>query len=158
MTTEMGIRPLGFFLVGAPGDTRETVKQTIKFAQRLSLDYAQFSKTLAKPLTPLWKQMIKQTGYDYWREYILGNVDDQVLPRPWTELTNEEIDRLARRAYLKFHLRPGFLIRSVLKVRSWSEFKRKLRALYEMLFKQERVSKAAKAFVAYDENAVKSPR
>jgi radical SAM superfamily enzyme YgiQ (UPF0313 family) len=158
MTKEMGMRPLGFFLVGAPGDTRETVKQTVKFAKRLDLDYVQFSKTLAKPLTPLWKQVVEKTGYDYWREYILGNVSDQALPRPWTELTNEEIDRLARRAYLKFHLRPGFLIRSVLRVRSWSEFKRKFRALCEMLFRQERVSKADETFAAYDENAIGSPR
>lgn len=158
MTKEMGIRPLGFFLVGAPGDTRETVRQTVKFAKRLGLDYVQFSKTLAKPLTPLWKQMVENTGRDYWREYILGNVGDQVLPRPWTELTNEDIDRLARRAYLSFHLRPGFLIRSAFKTRSWKEFKRKFRALYEMVVKQERLSKSDKAFAAYDENAIEPPR
>jgi anaerobic magnesium-protoporphyrin IX monomethyl ester cyclase len=157
VTKELGIRPLGFFLIGAPGETRETVRQTLKFAKRLDLDYVQFSKTLAKPLTPLWKKMIEDTGSDYWREYILGNVGDQVLPRPWTELSNEEIDRLARRAYLSYHTRPLFLVRSARKVKSWSEFKRKFRALLEMYVKQEPVSMRDDSFSAYADDAIALP-
>jgi anaerobic magnesium-protoporphyrin IX monomethyl ester cyclase len=80
-----------------------------------------------------------------------------VLPRPWTALTNDEIDRLARRAYLSFHARPMFLLRSALKVRSWSEFKRKFRALCEMCFRQEPVSTADETFIAYDDDAVALP-
>lgn len=157
MTKGLGIRPLGFFLIGAPGETRETVRQTLRFAKRLDLDYVQFSKTLAKPLTPLWKRMVEETGHDYWREYILGTVGDRVLPRPWTGLSNEEIDRLARRAYLSYHTRPLFLLRSVRKVRSWSEFKRKFLALLEMYVKQEPVSMRDDSFTAYADNAIALP-
>jgi anaerobic magnesium-protoporphyrin IX monomethyl ester cyclase len=157
LTKDMKIRPLGFFLIGSPGDTRETVRQTIKFAKSLDLDYVQFSKTLAKPLTPLWKKMVEDTGYDYWREYILGNVPEQVLPRPWTKLTNEEIDRLARSAYLSYHSRPLFLLRSTLKVKSWREFKRKFKAFIEMHTKQEPLSRRDDGFMAYNENAVPLP-
>jgi len=157
MTREMGIRPLGFFLIGAPGETRETIRQTLRFAKRLNLDYVQFSKMLAKPLTPLWKRLVEETGYDYWREYILGLAEERVLPRPWTSLTNEEIDRLARKAYLRYHARPGFLLRSTLKVRSWSEFKRKARALLEMRFSQEKISAPAPAFAVYDDDAAALP-
>ena len=82
----------------------------------------QFSKTTAKPLTTMWHDLVAETGYDYWREYILGNTEEQPLPRPWTELTNDEIDELALRAYKKYHARPFFLLRHTLKVRSWSEF------------------------------------
>ena len=57
----LGIKSLGFFLIGAPGDTRQSVKDTINFAKRLKLDYVQFSKCLAKPLTPLWKQLKEET-------------------------------------------------------------------------------------------------
>jgi radical SAM superfamily enzyme YgiQ (UPF0313 family) len=157
MTKDMGIRPLGFFLVGSPGETKHTVKKTVSFAKKLDFDYVQFSKTLAKPLTPLWKEMVEKSGYDYWREYILGNVEEQVLPRPWTELSNEDIDRLARKAYLSFHGRPLFLLRSTLKVKSWKEFKRKFRAFIEMAFRQEDVSTKDKDFVVYDENAIPLP-
>lgn len=152
LTQRHGIRALGFFMTGLPGETRETLHQTVKFAMSLGLDYVQFSKTTAKPLTQLWRDLVDQTGQDYWREYILGNVEESVLPRPWTELTNEEIDYLTKKAYVKFHSRPFFILHSVLKLRSYDEFRRKFLAWIEMQFRQEDVSARDDRFVAYVEN------
>ena len=120
------MKALGFFLIGAPGETKKTVKQTVRFAKELDLNYVQFSKCLAKPLTPLWRQMVKETGKDYWQDWILGKEEDRPLPRPWTGLTNTQIDRLAKWAYVSYHSRPVFLLKSTLRVRSFKEFKRKL--------------------------------
>ncbi len=149
---DLGIKALGFFLVGGPGETRESVKRLVKFAKTLNLEYVQFSKVTAKPLTPLWRDLVRQSGCDYWREYILGNAEEQALPRPWTKLSNDEIDELARWAYVKYHSRPSFLLRSVLNVRSFDEFRRKFYAFMEMVFRQEKTSKAAPDFVAFNEN------
>jgi len=152
ITRKHGIRSLGFFLIGSPGETHQTINKTLKFAKSLKLDYVQFSKTTAKPLTQLWRDLVRETSYDYWREYILGNTDEKVLPRPWTEFSNEEIDELARRAYIKYHSRPGFLLRHTLQVRSWAEFKRKFLAYLEMLFNQEKISTADPSFKCYGED------
>ena len=148
----LGIRALGFFLVGAPGETRRTVAQTMRFAKSLKLDYVQFSKMTAKPLTSLWRDLVRETGYDYWREYILGNAAEAALPRPWTDLTNEQVDRLAKKAYVAYHCRPGFLLSHALQVRSWDEFKRKTWALVDMVLRQERRSRRDEKFMAYCEN------
>lgn len=150
-TKDIGIKALGFFLIGAPGETHQTVKKTVKFAEDLDLDYVQFSKLLAKPLTTMWRDMVRDTGKDYWKDWILGKEEDRNLPRPWTELSNEEIDRLTKQAYVRFHSRPKFLLRSVLKVRSFGEFFRKFFGYLEMVFAQETVSKKAKKFVAYND-------
>jgi radical SAM superfamily enzyme YgiQ (UPF0313 family) len=152
LTRRHNIRSLGFFLVGGPGETRETVAQTVRFAKSLDLDYVQFSKVTAKPLTQLWRDLVAETGHDYWREYILGSAEEAALPRPWTKLTNDEIDDLARRAYIKYHSRPWFLLKHTLKVRTWTEFKRKFFAFFEMAFRQERVSKPDHAFQCYGED------
>lgn len=152
-TKEIGIRPLGFFLIGVPGETKASVKQTVRFAKKLDLDYVQFSKLTAKPLTGMWKEMVKNTGYDYWKEYILGKAEETVLPRPWTELSNNEIDRLTRWAYVNYHSRPGFLLRMILQVRSFDEFKRKFLAFLDMVLKQEGRSRRDEKFLAYAENA-----
>lgn len=152
MTRAHGIRALGFFMTGLPGETRETLRQTVRFAMSLDLDYVQFSKTTAKPLTNLWRDLVAQSGYDYWKEYILGNAEEAPLPRPWTELTNDEIDLLTKKAYVRFHSRPFFLLRHVLKLRSFDEFRRKFMAWLEMKFRQEAVSKRDERFVAYGEN------
>jgi radical SAM superfamily enzyme YgiQ (UPF0313 family) len=150
---DLGIKPLGFFLIGAPGETKATVRETVRFAKSLDLDFVQFSKLTAKPLTGMWKELVRETGYDYWKEYILGNTAEKVLPRPWTALSNEEIDRLTRWAYVSYHSRPSFLLRSVFRVRSWDEFRRKFLAFLDMVFKQEGRSRPDTKFLAYDENA-----
>lgn len=151
-TKDLGIKTLGFFLVGIPGETKKSFRQTVRFAKRLNLDYAQFSKLTAKPGSRLWREKIDKAGSDYWREYILGRVEDRELDRPWTDLTNEEINSLARWAYLQFYTRPGFLLRSLFKVKMWGELKRKTRALFSMMFSQEKKAKADERFKAYQEN------
>ncbi|MDP8254184.1 MAG: radical SAM protein [Candidatus Alcyoniella australis] len=137
LTRDCGIRPLGFFLIGVPGETRQSVASTIKFAKSLHLDYVQFSKLTAKPWTGMWRELVQSTGYDYWREYVMGRAVEAALPRPWTDLTNEDIDRLTKWAYINFHARPLFLMRHTLKVRTLGEFRRKFMGFLEMTFRQE---------------------
>ena len=151
-THDVGIKALGFILIGSPGETRETVRQSVEFAKTLELEYVQFSKLTAKPLTPIWKQMVQEQGYDYWREYILGNVEEQPLPRPWTEFTNDEIDELAKWAYVKFHFRLWFMLKSTFRVKSLSEFWRKANAFIDMIFRQEKTSTRDENFLAFNEN------
>lgn len=152
ISRDLGIKTLGFFLIGAPGDTRETVKKTVKFTKSLDLDYVQFSKCLAKPLTPLWKDLIELTKGDYWQDWILGKEVDRALPRPWTALTNKEIDKLTKWAYVSYYARLFYIIKHLLKLRSLSEFKRKLFAFFDMIFNQERIAKEDENFKAFNEN------
>jgi anaerobic magnesium-protoporphyrin IX monomethyl ester cyclase len=155
ITKSLGMKALGFFLIGAPGETIDTVRRTVRFAKELKLDYVQFSKCLAKPLTPLWKDMVKDAGRDYWKDWIAGDTEDKVLPRPWTVLTNKEIDKLAKWAYVSFHSRPEFLMRSALRVKSFGELKRKFLGFMDMVFSQESASKADEHFAAYNEDPEK---
>lgn len=119
---------LGFFLIGAPLDTKETVSGTINYALTSPLDYAQFHKTVAKPGTILYEQVKKNTGRDYWREYILGKVGEERLPSPWTYLSDEEIDKFVIEAYHKFYLRPKRLLRIICGIKSLDEFMRYVRS------------------------------
>ena len=155
-TKEVGIKSLGFFLIGSPGETKETIKETVKFAKQLNLEYIQFSKTTAKPMTGLWRELVKTTGTDYWKDYILGLIEEKALPRPWTNLTNEEIDSLTKKAYIDYCLRPLFLWSSVLRIKSFREFKRKALAFLAMIFSQEDKAeewfKKKGKYEAYNEN------
>jgi len=149
-----GLENLGFFLVGVPGETRGSVERTVAFAKKLDLDYVQFSKLLAKPLTPLWRDMKAVSGRDYWADWVSGSETDRELPRPWlTGMDNEEVDALASRAYVSYHSRPWFLIRHTLRCRSFSEFFRKFSAFADMvvsaLFRRRRY---APGFTAYPGN------
>lgn len=156
LTKQKGIRALGYFLIGSPNETKETIKQTVKFAKELKLDYVQFSKVTAKPMTGLWKELVKDTGRDYWQDYVLGVTKEEVLPRPWTKLTNEEIDSLAKKAYLDYCARLSFIFSSLLKIKSFKELKRKVLAFMSMFFSQEDKAevwfKKGSKYEAYNDN------
>ena len=155
-THQAGITALGFFLIGSPGESRDTVDQTLRFARELDLEYVQFSKLTAKPLSKYWRDLVQESGYDYWAEYILGNAREQALPRPWVEMTNDQIDALALYAYKKYHRDPRFLLKHTLRVRSMAEFKRKFNAFIDMFFRQEQVAEQwlerGAEFAIYNEN------
>ena len=65
----------------------------------------------------------------------------------------DEIDRLAKWAYVRYHFRPSFLLKATLKVRSFKEFKRKFFGFMEMVFSQEKESRRDEGFMAYHEEA-----
>jgi anaerobic magnesium-protoporphyrin IX monomethyl ester cyclase len=61
-TAEAGILVKGYFMLGLPGDTTETMQQTIDFASELAalghLDQAMFSLTTPFPGTRLWDELL----------------------------------------------------------------------------------------------------
>lgn len=127
-TKQKGILTLGFFLIGIPGETRETARKTIDYALSLNLDYAQFHKTIAKPGTILYEQVKKVTGRDYWRDYILGKAEEERLPSPWTVLSEREIEELTIEAYHRFYFRPRRLVKIITDIKSMNEFSRYIRS------------------------------
>ena len=82
---EAGIQVKGYFMLGLPGDTEQTMQQTIDLAVALDLDEAMFSLTTPFPGTRLWDELVKKrpdTEYDqdFSRAYYYANSDAQVLP------------------------------------------------------------------------------
>ncbi|MBN2053415.1 B12-binding domain-containing radical SAM protein [bacterium] len=141
MTRSHGIRPLGFFMVGNPHEDLSTVIKSVRLGHRLKLDYAQFSRTIAKPKTLLDTQIIESTGYDYWSEYVLGNIGEKRLPSPWTDLTERQIEVYTKVAYILFYFRPLYAARILLKARSFGEIVRYAKVAFMMLFHFNRDSK-----------------
>lgn len=88
-TREAGIRCRGFFMVGHPGETEESMLETVKFLNRLPLD--DFHVTFFTPLpgSPSWKQAPQYgTMETDWRKltvmtptYFPFGIDEQMLRR-----------------------------------------------------------------------------
>ncbi len=56
---ELGMIAKGLFMYGFPGETREQMENTFRFAKELDLDYATFSLTTPLPGTELWDEALK---------------------------------------------------------------------------------------------------
>ncbi len=135
MTRDIGITTLAYFMIGNPTETKEQILKTIGFANSLNADFVHISLTTPFPATELYRLGL-QTGVlksDYWKEFAEDPKLDFV-PELWEEnLSRDELISLLRQAYKSFYTRPGYIFKQTLKVRSWSEFKRKARAGLSLL-------------------------
>ncbi len=132
LTRACGIDTFGYFMVGNPYDTPATIRQTIRLALDLDLDYAQFSKVTPMPATEMYTMMMEETGRDYWREFVL-NPHDDLVPRPRCDMTDAEIQRWARLGYLRFYYRPKMIRRQLSKMKSLDELRRSAHTAWQML-------------------------
>lgn len=128
LTKKFGIRTMGFFMVGNEGDTHDSVRETIKFAKILDLDFIQVCQAIAKPGTELHFRLNKAIGVDLWREHVLGNELKQRLPTPWSSLTEQEIRSLTQEFYFKFYFSFRTIVKLLSRLKSWKEMQRYLRA------------------------------
>jgi len=133
LTKKHNILTLGFFMIGNPGETKRSVMANTRFAKKIGLDYVQFSRTIAKPGSPLFDELKKTVGTDYWSDFVLGKRSDERIPNPWCSLSEEDIEKYTQKAYLSFYLRPRYILESVTKVRSAHEFYRGVKAVVKML-------------------------
>jgi radical SAM superfamily enzyme YgiQ (UPF0313 family) len=106
-----GIKSLGYFVFGLPGETTATVEHTIRFALELPLDYAHFMTATPYPGTELARylagnNLITSTE---WARYDETRCDVYDLPG----LTGAQIRKAARRAYLRWYFRPRILFRTM---------------------------------------------
>ncbi len=58
-TKEIGIEVGGFFMIGGPGETVETLKETERFIDELNLDYVHLSIATPYPRTDFWDWVLK---------------------------------------------------------------------------------------------------
>ena len=128
--SKAGIRIHGCFMIGGPGETRDTARKTIDLARGLKIDTAQFSGVTAYPGTAFY-QWVKDNGYlipTDWRGWVDDNYEQvatQSLPGLSVEETNALIDEGLRR----FYLRPSQMWRMAWNMRSWADIRAKWHGL-----------------------------
>ncbi len=127
---KVGISTLAYFMIGSPGETREQIMQTINFAKKLEPDFAHFSITTPFPATELYMLGLKEgiIKSDYWRDFAKNPSENFETPYWEENLPRKELIELINLAYKKFYVRPKYVIKSAMRVRSFEEFKRKAKA------------------------------
>jgi len=93
LLAKYGIRRLGFLLLGGPGETRESVKQSLAFAESLGLEMLKVTVGIRiYPRTPLAKIALE--------EVVISDADDLLLPRFYLrpELEDWIVDKVPSQA------------------------------------------------------------
>ncbi len=119
MTREAGIKTVGYFIIGLPNETPETIRQTINFAKKLKLDYAQFSIATPYPGTKLYEQYKMDKGAVPWDNFVYAGTSGRVSPVfESKELSRGDIERWVSKAYKEFYLRPSYIYQRLNGVKS----------------------------------------
>ncbi len=134
-TRQHGIDAFGYFMIGNPGDTAATIRQTIRLSVKLDLDYAQFSKVTPMPGTELYEMLLAETGRDWWRERIMGGPELHI-PRPGCHLSESQVQSWTRQAYLRFYFRPRYVFRAIRRTRSLEQLGRSVSTAVQMLLER----------------------
>lgn len=128
-----GLQIHGCFVLGLPGETKETMEETIKFALRNPLNTVQFSGAVPFPGTKYFNY-IKENNLlraKRWDEWLKDGEQSPVIDYPG--LSRGEIEKTVDSALKRFYFRPSYMIRFLFETRSKADLYRKLRGARNFL-------------------------
>jgi radical SAM superfamily enzyme YgiQ (UPF0313 family) len=117
-----GIKNWGYFIIGLPGETVDTIKQTIAVAKALPLDIALFHVAAPYPGTPFFFEVVDNGWFRPGTNWEQVDMDqDTVLDYPG--LKAEELLYWQKRAFREWALRPGPILTFLKSFNSWQGLK-----------------------------------
>jgi len=132
-----GLLVHGCFIIGLPGETKETVKKTVEFAKKLNPDTAQFFPLMVYPGTEAY-EWAKKEGHlsteDYSKWLTPEGLHDTVIRLPG--LSNENLVELCDQARREFYFRKEYFFNIIKQIILHPE-------------EGKRILKAAKTFLKY---------
>lgn len=101
-----GIMNWGYFIIGLPGETEETIRQTIDFSKKLPLDIALFHVAAPYPGTPFFFEVVREGWFRPGTRWEQVDMDKgTVLDYPG--LSAERLLYWQKRAFREWAFRPG---------------------------------------------------
>jgi len=136
LTKQAGISTLAYFMIGIPGQTEADVRQTFRLARQLDPDVVHITILTPFPGTEIYRQALEQGVYasDHWLDFA-REPKEGFQPLYWTkELGRERLEELLVAAYKNFYVRPRYILKQLLKCRSWRELTTKVKAGLRVAF------------------------
>ena len=125
---ELGIKIHGTFILGLPGETKETIEETIRFATEINPHTLQVSLAAPYPGTYLYKQAVENGWLDAEHAELIDERGIQIAPLHYPHLSHTEIFDSVEAFYKRFYFRAPKIAAIVGEmVRSPQMMKRRLR-------------------------------
>jgi len=128
--SKLGFTIHGCFMIGAPGETKETAEETIKFAKSLPLDTVQFSGICVYPGTEMyeWAKKHKYIDVKDWTDWVDKNHEQRTILN-YPQFSKEMIDQYVDKGLKEFYLRPNQILRMVKNIKNPGDLFRKFYGL-----------------------------
>jgi radical SAM superfamily enzyme YgiQ (UPF0313 family) len=129
-----GIMNWGYFIIGLPGETEQTIRQTIDFAKKLPLDIALFHVAAPYPGTPFFFEVVKNKWFRPGTRWEQVDMDKgTVLDYP--NMPAERLLYWQKRAFREWAFRPGPAVTYLkMLIYDWSTMKTAINVGLQHLF------------------------
>jgi len=116
---KMGIR--ADFLIGVPGETKESLNKSLEFAIKHDLDYVYFNKFVPFPGIELTRRL-EEKGYkfDVTKGSSILDIQSEFIYLP-EGLTESEFRDFLKKVHKKFYLRPSYILKRLLAIRTFDQ-------------------------------------
>jgi radical SAM superfamily enzyme YgiQ (UPF0313 family) len=117
-----GIKNWGYFIIGLPGETVDTIQETMAISKKLPLDIALFHVAAPYPGTPFFFEVVENNWFrsgTNWEEVDM----DQATVLDYENLKAEDLLYWQKRAFREWAFRPGPVFTMLKSMNTWAGFK-----------------------------------
>ncbi len=123
----------GWFILGFPEENEKDVERTINYSIESNVDFAVFNLLTLRLGTSLRGDWVEEGVID-------GSaleLDSSFNALEWNKsvLSRERLLSLQRKAYLKFYLRPNYIVKRIRNIRTFCELKNNAKNGFKVMFK-----------------------
>jgi len=118
---EVGLKTQAFYIFGMPGETKEQMEKTIKFAKKVKATLAFFNMLVPYPGTREFQNFFSGIPLNKieWENFVAVG-ENCVLKN--SEISSEQIEKLMATAYLQYYLNPLIIVNLLFQIRTFYEF------------------------------------
>jgi anaerobic magnesium-protoporphyrin IX monomethyl ester cyclase len=112
-----GIKNWGYFVMGLPGETEETIKETIAFAKKLPLDYVNFAVGTPYPGTDFYEEALRERWLkgEPWE----GFDQNYAALVEYPNMPAQKILKGIKKAYFSWYTRPSVILKMLTDSNNW---------------------------------------
>lgn len=127
----VGLDTAGFFMLGHPGDTLETMQKTVDFSKTLDSDYTSYNIVTPFPGTPLFK-MAEEKGWLKTKDWSKYESTSYPVYAP-DGASRDVVWSMFNKAYREYYIRPHYIIKRLTKLRSLSDVGRDVNSFFGLV-------------------------
>jgi hopanoid biosynthesis associated radical SAM protein HpnJ len=121
---ELGILIHGTFILGLPGETRDTIEETIRFAQEMNPETLQVSLASPYPGTAMYDFVVRNGFLTV--DSLVDETGYQKCTVSYPEVSSDEIFKAVEAFYRRYYFRPRYIWKSIKKMASSREEAKRL--------------------------------
>ncbi len=127
-----GIKTMGFYMLGNPGETKDTMQKTIDFAKKTRTDYAQFLLPIPYPGTKMYEDIKKNgkiliTNWDEYGQY------EGTASFSYGEITPVLLKNMLKKAEKEYYFNFKYILKQLFNLETYLFLPRRIKAALNII-------------------------